>query len=633
MAAEGPNLFLDAVILLGGATVAAPLFKKIGLGTVLGYIAVGLLLGPVIGMFRDGEEVLHVAEIGVVLLLFLVGLELEPRKLWDMRREIFGLGASQVFLSGFVLAGLAFFFLEWRAALVAGFGLALSSTAFALQLLQDRGEEHTPYGQRSFSVLLFQDLAIAPLLVGVSLLAAGSMEMDAAAWGKLGLAIGAVAVLVLAGRYVLNPLFDIIARTGAKEAMIAAALFVVMGAAVLMQYAGLSMAMGAFIAGVMLAESNYRHELEADIEPFRGILLGLFFIAVGLAVDLNVVIENVWVILAVVPVAMAVKGAILYGVARLFGSDHPESSRVAGLLPQHGEFGFVMFSAAAAQGLLDTQQSSLLIACVTLSMALTPLTLRLGEMLAGRGGDEEEQMDEDFDGAGGDVLMVGFSRMGQITAQALLAAGAKVTVLDSSADRIRQAENFKFRIYFGDGTRKNVLESAGIEKAKLVAVMTRDPRTTNEVVELVRAEFPHVKLYVRAYDRGHALQLMEEGCTWQIRETFESALVMGAALLEGLGYDETEAEAIVADVRERDARRLEEQREHGIMAGMHHLHFTPEPKPLEGLDREEVERKAQANDPERTEQALGAHEHDADGHDADGQDTDGQAKGEREPAE
>ena len=578
MAAEGPSLFLPVVVLLGGATIAAPLFKRIGLGTVLGYISLGVLLGPVLAYIGDGEDVLHVAEIGVVLLLFLVGLELEPRKLWAMRREIFGLGASQVVVSGLVLAAAAMVFVDWKAALVAGFGLALSSTAFALQLLQDAGEERTEHGQRAFSILLFQDLAIAPLLIAVSLLAAGSMEMDAAAWWALGLAIAAVMVLVLTARYLLNPLFDVIARTGAREAMIAAALFVVLGAAVLMQSAGLSMAMGAFIAGVMLAESNYRHELEADIEPFRGILLGLFFIAVGLAVDLSAVWENIVLIALLVPAALVVKAIILYALSRLFGAGHDCSARVAGLLPQHGEFGFVLFSAAAAEGLLDATQSSLLIACVTISMALTPLTVRLAEWLTRD--EAREEMDEDFQGAKAEVLMVGFSRLGQIASQALLAAGRDVTVLDNSADRIRQAERFGFRIYFGDGRRKAVLQAAGADRARIVAVCTRDPQTTDEIVALLRSEYPRARLYVRAYDRAHALQLMEDGCTWQIRETFESALKMGEALLTGLGHDDATARAIVDDVRARDARRLDEQREHGIMAGMDHLHKRPEPEPL-----------------------------------------------------
>lgn len=577
--AEGSSIFLDAVVLLGGATIAAPLFKKIGLGTVLGYLGLGLLLGPVFNYIHDGESVLHVAELGIVMLLFLVGLELNPSRLWDMRREIFGLGALQVLISMGVIAVIAWaIYFEWQAAVIVGAGLALSSTAFALQLLEDSGDDRLPYGKRSFSILLFQDLAIAPLLVLVPLLAAGTMQISTEGMMQMGLAVASVVALVLAGRYLLNPLFHIIANTGAKEAMIAAALFVVIGSAVLMQLTGLSMAMGAFIAGVMLAESSYRHELEADIEPFRGILLGLFFIAVGLAVDLQIVWDNILLIIAIVPAAMALKAAIIYGLCRAFGSDHNEAVRVAFLLPQHGEFGFVLFSAAMGVALITDQESSFLIACVTLSMAFTPLSQRLGDLLVS--GDEKEHMEEDFHGAGSNILMVGFSRMGQITAQTLLAGGCHVTVIDNSAERIRQAERFGFRIYFGDGTRKDVLRSAGIAKAKLVAVCTASENVTDDIVELIKHEYPDKQLYVRSYDRGHAIRLLQRKGVWQIRETFESALVMGAALLEGLGKSREEADLIIKDVRERDRNRLTEQMRDGLMAGRQHLHSKPVPEPL-----------------------------------------------------
>jgi CPA2 family monovalent cation:H+ antiporter-2 len=580
---SGGAIFLEAVLLLGGATIAAPLFKKIGLGTVLGYLAVGLLLGPVLRIVSDGEDVLHVAELGVVLLLFIVGLELKPARLWDMRREIFGLGGSQVLLSGLVLAGFAWLLrFEFSAALVVGFGLALSSTAFAIQFMEDRREFGTVYGKRSFSILLFQDIAIAPLLVAVPILAAGAMEVTSAGLTQAGLAIGSVIGLILIGRYLLNPFFGIIAGTGAREAMIAAALFIVIGAAVLLQYAGLSMALGAFIAGVMLAESSYRHELEADIEPFRGILLGLFFVAVGLAVDLRVVWDNLWLILTIVPVMMGIKALILYGLSRLFGSNHGDAARIAGILPQHGEFGFVLFTAASGAALLNSDDASILTAAVTLSMALTPLSVFLSGLVVGK--DEPEHMDEDFANAGSNVLMIGFSRMGQIAAQVLLAGGSGVTVLDNSAERIRQAKNFGFRIYFGDGTRKDVLRAAGIEKAKIVAVCTQHRSTTDEVVELIRHEYPDIQLYVRSYDRGHSLELLVQNNVWQIRETFESALIMGGKLLEATGSDERRAERIIDDVRRRDKDRLNEQLKNGIAAGLEHLHFAPVPEPLEEVN-------------------------------------------------
>ncbi len=573
------NMFLDAAILLGGAVIAAPLFKKIGLGTVLGYLAAGIVIGPLLRVISDGEEVLHFAEIGVVFLLFIIGLELKPSRLWDMRREIFGLGAAQVFLSGLIIAFAAWaVYFEPGAALVVGFGLALSSTAFALQLLEESGDDRLPYGKRAFSILLFQDLAIAPLLVAVPLIAAGSMELTSDSLIGAGTALGCLVALVLIGRYALTPLFGLIANTGAREAMIAAALFVVLGSALLMQFAGLSMAMGAFIAGVMLAESSYRHELEADIEPFRGILLGLFFVAVGLAVNLQVVWDNMLLILAVVPLALATKAAVIYGLCRFFGSNHNDAVRVGFVLPQHGEFGFVLFSAALAAGILTQQESSFLIAAVTLSMALTPLSVKLGSLLL-KSADREE-MDEDFHGAGAQILMVGFSRMGQIAAQTLLAGGCDITVLDNSAERIRQAERFGFRIYFGDGTRKDVLRAAGIEAAEIVTICTQEQTTTDRIQELISREYPDKKLYVRSYDRGHALELLEKGVTYQIRETFESALVLGRNLLEGLGHSREDAQLIVDDVRQRDLERLEIQMKDGIYAGREKLHSKPVPEPL-----------------------------------------------------
>ena len=580
-----PPLFTEAVVILGAAVVAAPVFKRIGLGTVLGYLAAGVVLGPVLNWFREGEEILHFAEIGVVFLLFVIGLELNPSRLWNMRREIFGLGTVQVAGTGLVLAVLAFWLagalwpvVSWQTALAIGFGLALSSTAFALQMLEDRGQSRTAHGKRAFAILLLQDLAIVPLLVAVPLLAAGTMEMGPDGWRAAAVALAAVLALVAAGRWLLNPLFGVIADTGAREAMIAAALLIVLGSAVLMAWAGLSMGMGAFVAGVMLAESSYRHELEADIEPFRGILLGLFFVAVGMAVDLDVVWRNALTILVLVPALLAVKAAILYGACRVFGSDHAEAVRVAAVLPQHGEFGFVLFSAAVANGLLDPELSSLLVACVTLSMAATPLTVWLGERLVPTA--PREEMEEAFDDTGADVLMIGFSRLGQIVAQVLMAGGLRVTVIDNDAERVRQAERFGFRIYFGDGTRRDVLHAAGIGKARLVAVVTGEREITNRVVDLIRAEFA-VPLYVRSYDRTHSLDLMARGVAYELRETLESAFRFGGEMLVATGFAEDEARAIVNDVRRRDAERLAVQAQDGLMAGREKLHREPQtPEPL-----------------------------------------------------
>ncbi|MFN3719731.1 MAG: monovalent cation:proton antiporter-2 (CPA2) family protein [Rhizobium rhizophilum] len=583
MASATEALFAQPLLLLGGAVIAAPIFRKLGLGTVLGYLAAGVVIGPVLHLIGGSGEILAVAELGVVLLLFIIGLELKPSRLWHMRRDIFGLGTSQVVFTGLMLTALVYAagLLDWRGALVAGFGLALSSTAFALQLLEDYGDMNSRYGQRSFSILLFQDLAIVPLLAMVSVLGAQGSEAQQSPVMEIGIALGAVIGMILAGRYLLTPMFQIIARTGAREVMIAAALFVVLGSAYLMQVAGLSMAMGAFLAGVMLAESSYRHELEADIEPFRGLLLALFFIAVGLSMELQVIVDNLALIAIAVPVLMAVKALVIYAICRVSGSSRNDAIRIGMLLPQGGEFGFVLFTTAAAAGLFSGAQSSLLISIVTLSMALTPLTALIGQRLLARDTREKEEMEEDFEGAGSDVLMVGFSRFGQIAAQILLASGRDVTILDDSPDRVRQAATFGFRIYFGDGTRLDMLRAAGIEKAKIVAVCTHRKDITDKIVDLIRSEYPDVRLFVRSYDRIHSLELRARDVEYELRETFESGLLFGRRTLEGLGATEDEAYEVGEDIRRRDEERLRLQAQEGILAGRELMHKRPvKPEPL-----------------------------------------------------
>ena len=587
------------LLLLGGAVVSAPLFKRIGLGTILGYLAAGVAIGPAARLITDGEQILHVAELGIVFLLFIIGLELKPSRLWALRREIFGLGLAQVIVTGLALAALGILLagLSYPAAIVIGFGLALSSTAFAMQLLEQEGTTNARYGQTTFSILLFQDIAIVPLMAIIPMLSPDGPGEETAALPQFGITITAIVALLIAGRYLINPLFRIIANTGAKEAMIAAALFVVLGAATLMQIAGLSMALGAFIAGVMLAESSYRHELEADIEPFRGILLGLFFMAVGLSLELDVIIENWSTILLAVPVLMAAKVVATYTVCRLFNCTHDNAVRVAFLLPQGGEFGFVLFSAAASASIFPLETASILIAIVTVSMALMPLFVPASKAFLTA--EQPEEMEEDFDGAGADVLMIGFSRFGQIAAQILLTGGSAVTIIDHSAERVRSAGKFGFRIYFGDGTRKDVLEAAGIRRAKVVAICTNKKEITDKVVELIQSEFPDAKLYVRSYDRTHTLQLRARGVDYELRETFESGLLFGQKTLEALGMDEDTASAIREDVRRRDEERLALQAVDGIQAGRDRWltkPVTPEPliKPTresKRLDKEDIDDK------------------------------------------
>ncbi|MCU0830518.1 MAG: monovalent cation:proton antiporter-2 (CPA2) family protein [Rhizobiaceae bacterium] len=582
----GPGLIAQAIVMLGAAVVAAPIFMRIGLGTVLGYIAAGVLIGPVLNLIADGAAILHVAELGVALLLFIIGLELKPARLWALRTDIFGLGLAQVVLSGAALSGVALAGgMDWRAALVIGFGLSLSSTAFAMQLLESRQEVNTPHGRRGFAILLFQDLAIVPLLALVAVLSPGPAQSGLHPAAQAAVAVAAVGALILAGRHLLTPLFRIIANTGAKEAMIAAALLVVLGAGYLLQLAGLSMAMGAFIAGVMLAESSYRHELEADIEPFRGILLGLFFMAVGLSLDLAVIAAWWPLVLAAVPALMLVKGVLIYGVSRGFGSSHADGVRLALLLPQGGEFGFVLFTVAAAGGLFSAEMASVLIAVVTLSMATTPLAMGLSRFMPAH--EERDSMEEDFDGAGSDVLLIGFSRFGQIISQVLLTSGHQATIIDTSAERIRQAAKFGFRIFFGDGRRKDVLVAAGIERAKLVAVCTHSREATDKIVDLIQSEYPDVRLFVRSYDRNHAISLRKRGVGYELRETLESALRFGRHTLTALGHDDALAQAVIDDVRRRDEERLELQVAGDQYSGREKLHTKPvTPEPLLAVARQ-----------------------------------------------
>ncbi|WP_159592056.1 monovalent cation:proton antiporter-2 (CPA2) family protein [Chelativorans xinjiangense] len=587
MEASVDGIYYEPLLLLAGAVIAAPLFKRIGLGTILGYLAAGVAIGPVARLIVDGEELLHVAELGVVFLLFIIGLELNPPRLWAMRRDIFGLGLAQVLVTGPVLAliAAAALGLSLAAAVIVGFGLALSSTAFAVQTMETQGTLNQRYGQTAFSILLFQDMAIAPLLALVPLLSPGGEGADAISGSGFLLALASIAALVIAGRYLINPLFRLIASTGAREAMLAAALLVVLGSATLMQIAGLSMALGAFIAGVLLADSSYRHELEADIEPFRGILLGLFFMAIGLSLDLGVVIDNWYLVLLAVPALMLAKAVLVYSLCRVFGDSHNNAMRIATLLPQGGEFGFVLFTAASAALIFSPATASLLTAVVTLSMAMTPVSVALGALLLDR--EAPDEMDESFDGAGADVLMIGFSRFGQIASQILLAGGRDVTIIDHSATRVRAVEKFGFRIYFGDGRRKEVLEAAGIRRAKVVAVCTNAPAVTDAIVDMIRSEFPHVKLYVRSYDRTHTLSLRARDIDYEIRETFESALLFGQKSLEALGTAEDTARAITDDVRKRDEERLAIQAVEGVMAGLDRMHVRPvTPEPLIKPSRE-----------------------------------------------
>jgi glutathione-regulated potassium-efflux system protein KefB len=569
MAAEASGSELVQVVaLLGAAVIAVPVFKRVGLGSILGYLAAGLVIGPFgFAIFSDPAAILHVAELGVVMFLFIIGLEMEPTRLWSLRREIFGLGVLQVgacallltlvgILTGFPVA----------ASFVAGAGFVLTSTAIVMQLLEERGDLATPKGQRIVSILLLEDLAIVPLLAMVAFLAPGAHTTLSERLVSVAIGIGSIAGLVVAGRYLLNPLFKVLANAHAREVMTAAALLVVLGAALALQLGGLSMAMGAFLAGVMLSESTFRHQLEADVEPFRGILLGLFFMAVGMSLDLSIVWQNWQLIAFYVVVYMIVKAAGIYAVARLLGSNHRESLERAVMMAQGGEFAFVLYAAASAAGIIAGPENAMLTAIIILSMVLTPLAMAALKRLTPQDAVSLDGIDV-ADGLTGSVLIIGFGRFGQIVSQPLLLRGIEVSIIDNDVEMINAAADFGFKVYYGDGTRLDILHAAGAGGARAVLVCVDKAETALRIAELLKAEFPLVPVIARAYDRGSALQLIKAGVDYQIRETFESALLFGGETLQRLGVDEDDVAETLADVRRRDAERLQLQISGGLQSG------------------------------------------------------------------
>lgn len=558
---ETTSQLMSVVALLGAAVVAVPLFRKLRLGSVLGYLAAGLAIGPFgFGWFSDPQAILHVAELGVVMFLFVIGLEMRPSHLWSLRRQIFGLGALQICLAIAALTvALSAFGFDWRIAFVGASGFVMTSTAVVMQLLAERGEIALPHGQKIVSVLLFEDLLIVPLLALIAFLApTPEAAADAPArWVSVAIGIGSLAALIVAGIYLLNPMFRMLAAAKAREVMTAAALLVVLGAALLMQLGGLSMAMGAFLAGVLLSESSFRHQIEADIEPFRGILLGLFFLGVGMALNLAVVAANWPLIVGAVLALMATKALCIYIVARVTRSAHREALERAVLMAQGGEFAFVLFAAAAANGLIDAEVNANLTAVVVLSMALTPLVVLVTGPLTRR--IEGLSLDgvDVVENQTGSVLIIGFGRFGQVMSQSLLARDVDVTIIDTDIEMIQSAAEFGFKVYYGDGTRLDVLHASGAHSARAIAVCIDDREAADRIVELATHEFGQAKLLVRSFDREHSLRLVNAGVDFQIRETFESAVLFGAAVLRELDVPDEDAEAIAEQVRRLDAERFE----------------------------------------------------------------------------
>ncbi|KKX26219.1 monovalent cation:proton antiporter-2 (CPA2) family protein [Rhizobium sp. LC145] len=571
-----------AIVLMGAAVVAVPLFRRIGLGSVLGYFAAGVLVGPsVIGLFTDALSILHFSELGVVMFLFVIGLELRPYKLWAMRGQIFGLGLVQVAAAtaALTLTGMLVFGLSRPVAFIAGAGFVLSSTAVIMSVLQERGEISSAEGQKSVSILLFEDLMIVPLLAVVAFLS--PLSQGQSGWMDVLLAIGALLVLLGVSRWGLNPFFALLARARTREVMTAGALLVVLGAALLMAGAGLSMAMGAFLAGVMLSSSSYRHQIESDIEPFRGLLMGLFFMAVGMSLDLSVVAAEWRLLLSMLVAFTVAKGVVVYTVARLFASSSRQALHRTSMFLQGGEFAFVLYAAASAGGVIDARENALFTTVVIFSMVLTPLLMIAADrLLRSEASMEGVEAARDLDGR---VLIIGFGRFGQIASQLLLSKGVRLSVIDMSPDRIREAGRFGFKVFFGDGTRLDTLRHSGAGSAEALMICIDDPKAGMQIVELAQHEFPQAKILVRSYDRGHAVDLIRAGVDYQIRETVESAYLMGAEGLRALGYAELDVEEAAKDVRQRDNERLSEQVQGNIMSGQDRLHVRPVPEPFSGV--------------------------------------------------
>ena len=576
-------LLWETLALIVAACIFAPLFRKLGFGTILGYLVAGVAVKFTLatGMSEHPQELLHFAEFGVVLFLFVIGLEINPKALWHMRGDIFGLGISQVMITGLVIMVIvAWLGYSWQTSLLTGLGLALSSTALTMRSLDEKRERTTLHGRKTFSILLFQDLAIVPLLLMATLLAPSQEAISLSeSLTQFAGAVFAILLLILLGRFALNPALRLLSLANMQEIMTAAALGIVILSALLMDLAGMSYAMGAFIAGVMLTDSDYRHEIEANVEPFRGLFLGLFFMAVGLSLNAKAIIENWQLIVISAPALMLTKTIVLYCIARISRNTHATAVKTAFSLAQAGEFGFVLFGAMVATGLHTEVDASSLIAIITLSMALSPLYDRLGRLFVGK--SQAETMEETFDDAVGRTLIIGFGRFGQLVSQPLLAQGVDVTILDSDANRVRDAGSFGFRIHFGNGARRDVLRAAGADKANLIVVCVETATVATEIADLVQEYFPDAKLLVRSIDRRHSIELARRDVDFSIREVLESALVMGEHALIQLGIEKRNAIKTVEEIRQRDADRLIAQIEGDSRSGIDTLHVRPvKPEPL-----------------------------------------------------
>jgi monovalent cation:proton antiporter-2 (CPA2) family protein len=583
--AQATTAILESgAIMLGAALLFVTIFRRLKLGATLGYIVAGALIGPeVLGLIEDPQQLTSVTDIGIALLLFIVGLELQPSRLWRLRKDIFGLGLAQVALCGLAIALFIHLALtvSWEASLAIGLPLALSSTAQVLPMLRADNELNTPQGERAFSILLFQDLSIIPLITIIAAMARVPPDPGAPSGGLLALyTVLAIIGLVLAGRLVLNPLFRLIGRFGERELFVVAGLFTVVGAAAVMHALHLSVALGAFVAGVVLAESPYRHELETDVEPFRSILLGLFFLSVGMLLNLGVIAANPLRVIGIAAAVIVIKAALIALLSRIFGCNWTVSARLGLLLSQAGEFGFVLFAMAATALLITPEAASLFGAVVTLSMATTPFLMRFIDFL-----ERREIRRDDLDGPEKSpetsAIVVGYGRFGQTVAQMLMAKDIGVTLIDKTPSMIETAEEFGTKVYYGDGLRLDLLRAAGADTAKVIAFCNDNEggEMTRSAVKAVLEAFPQAAVMIRAFDRRHLIELRGLDLAFAQRELFESAIVMGRAALRASGIQAGEVERVDREYRMRDCDRLERQGATGDLHAGEEIAFTAGPLP------------------------------------------------------
>jgi len=551
------TVLFNALIYLAAAVIVVPLAKRFGLGAVLGYLAAGIAIGPWgLRLINEVEDILHFSEFGVVLLLFLIGLELDPKRLWSLRRSIFGWGSAQVGLVTLALAGIGMVFgVDWKICMIAALGLSLSSTAIALATLGERNLTSTAAGSAAFAILLFQDIAAIPMIAIVPLLG-GAAESNGDGWLVAVKIVSVIAALVFGGRYLIQPILRAIAKTGIREVFTAFALLLVIGIGLLMQSVGMSMALGTFLAGVLLADSEYRHALETDLEPFKGLLLGLFFIAVGMSIDFGVLLRQPLLIATVVSAFLVIKIGVLYFLSKRFGILGEQQPFFAFLLSQGGEFAFVIFGAAAGTHVISGETASLLMVAVALSMVATPLLLLLNDKLISPYFQAARRPDDVISGESEPVIIAGFGRFGQIVGRLLHASGFGVTVLDHDPDQIDLLRKFGFKVFYGDATRIDLLRAAGVGNARALVVAIDNADESIALVDAVKSEFPDLLILARARNVTHFYDLMDRGVTLIERETFESALRLGRSALQQLGFGAFQARQAAMKFRAHNLKTL-----------------------------------------------------------------------------